>query len=919
VTATIRGSTYTLTEGVAGVYSRDIPTAGLPLGLYNVTIGISHDYLLSQSLSVEISVKGYASVDLSITPSPVLNQYNVTFDFTITDTYGNALTGFDYYLDFAGIYNTSGISLTHKISWEVDPSFIPGSYWLNLTVQSILILRTTHNVSIGVQGIVAAQILQPSPGALFAQGDNINFVVHVRDNETSFITGATVTLYLHGSTYPLIETSEGIYELTVTTTTLPLGEYSAQITVSGAFMETQQLAIGFDIIGDATVRVQTNPSVLLNYENATFTISVEDQNGNPINEYNYMIDFGGVYSISGSSDYFRLHLTFIPALIPDSYILNVTVSGPHIPTSSTSIQLDVKSQLNATVVSPVENSTFVQGTDTILFNVTMLDMLDNVMEGGSVSVLIHDSFFVLTDHSNGTYSRVVSTSGWAAGIYNYTLSFSHPYLAQEYDIRETVEILAELDVQVEFMPIVPQQGDTLNITIEVTDKYGNPVPGLNISVIFQNEIIQAQETTQVGEYFVAFVVASQGYGNYSISVTAEGLMCVTFPNQELAKIQVDVRAPQLALSVETFVPVFLISFFISFIGLVIYFRISSGLSITRGSQENLLKGLRKLDYLYGIIVGLAGLTIFHSYVSAGSGDYGLAVLESILLLGISLILYGIWLYRDAAASILHTQSISRRRMVAGLWHLLFVPIVISQIFDWGQNIEWLKFYVLDNTFALGELVVPTIMMTIFAAYISSIVIVVLNLYREVRKGISRLNEMAVLGTPPIVVEQECADLVETLSSSIRMKFFMFLVVLAGTTVLTMDFLRSYSLGVIVLMPVVFLLVIPYASSKVAKGLSRASGAMRSRREDERSLEEIADDLSKLEAVEITDKETIPDITPEEEDVTKKTESKLVSRLTKAEIIESLPQELKELMGMEELEKLTKAQLIELLPVEDEDS
>ncbi|MHA2352563.1 MAG: hypothetical protein ACXABX_05535, partial [Candidatus Thorarchaeota archaeon] len=222
VTATIHGSTYTLTEGVAGVYSRQVPTAGLPLEQYNVTLGILHDYLLSQSLSLELFVKGYASVDLSVTPSPVLNQHNVNFNFTITDAYGNPLSGFNYTLDFAGVYSKSGTSMTHKISWTVDPSFIPGSYWLNLTVESNLILRSTHNVTIGVQGIVAAQILQPSPGALFTQGDTINFVVRVRDNETSFITGATVILFLHGTTYPLIETSEGIYGINVTTTNLPL-------------------------------------------------------------------------------------------------------------------------------------------------------------------------------------------------------------------------------------------------------------------------------------------------------------------------------------------------------------------------------------------------------------------------------------------------------------------------------------------------------------------------------------------------------------------------------------------------------------------------------------------------------------------------------------------------------------------------
>ncbi|MFW9864264.1 MAG: hypothetical protein ACFFET_18410, partial [Candidatus Thorarchaeota archaeon] len=919
VTATIRGSIYALTEGVAGVYSRDVPTAGLPLGQYNVTIGISHDYLLSQSLSMELYVKGYASVDLSVTPSPVLNQHNVTFDFTITDTYGNPLTGFDYYLDFAGVYNTSGTSMTHKISWEVDPSFVPGSYWLNLTVQSVLILRTTHNVSIGVQGIVAAQIMEPLPDSTFAQGDTINFIVRVRDNATSYITGADVTLYLHGTTYPLTETSIGIYEINVATSALPLGVYSAQITVSGDFMETQQLTRSFDIIGDAIVRVDTDPLVILNYENATFTIAVEDQYGNPIGDYDYNIDFGGQYSISGTSDYFKLIWTFIPQLTPSAYVLNVTISGPHIPTSSTTLPIDVKSQTNVTMLSPIVDTTFVQGTDSIEFRTDLRDMLDNVMDGGSVSVLIHDSFFVLTDLGNGTYTRVVSTAGWAAGKYNYTLMFSHPYLAEESTVRGTVEILAELEISVEFFPEVPQQGELLNITIDVADKYGNPVSGLDITVTFQNNQKQPVETDQSGTYFVSYVVALQGYGYEDIAVEAEGVMCVAFTSPDLATVPVIVAVPQIALTVESFGPLFMISFFISFIGLLIYFRISSGLSLTRGSQENLLRGLRKLDYLYGAVVGLAGLTIFHSYVSAGAGNFGLAVAESVLVLGISLILYGIWLYRDATSSILATQNIGRRRMVLGLWHLIFVPIVIIQIFDWGRNIEWLKFYVLDNVFHLGELIVPTIMMTIFAAYLSSIVIVVVNLYREISKGLSRLNEMAVLGTPPIVVEQECVDLVENLGSSIRMKFFMFLVVLAGTTVLTMDFLRSYSLGVIVLLPVVFLLVIPYASSKMAKGLSRASGAMRTRR-PEKSLSEIADETTEIPASMDVEEYEIPEVDEDiatKEEVADEPAAKPKTRLTKAELIEKIPDELKELMGMEELERLTKAQLEDLLPSEED--
>ncbi|MFX1265133.1 MAG: hypothetical protein ACFFH0_07115, partial [Promethearchaeota archaeon] len=203
-------------------------------------------------------------------------------------------------------------------------------------------------------------------------------------------------------------------------------------------------------------------------------------------------------------------------------------------------------------------------------------------------------------------------------------------------------------------------------------------------------------------------------------------------------------------------------------------------------------------------------------------------------------------------------------------------------------------------------------------YVSSIVIVVVNLYREIRSGLTRLNEMAVLGTPPIVVEQECVDLVEKMGSSIRVKFFMFLVVLAGTTVLTMDFLRSYSLGVIVLLPVVFLLVIPYATSKMAKGVSRATAAMRARGAEKRSLTEIADWGSKIAPLpEEAEIEPPEEEVPEPEIESEEVETRPKTTRTKKEIIDLLPDEMKELMGMEELEKLTKTQLEELLSPEEE--
>ncbi|NHI89313.1 MAG: hypothetical protein EAX87_07305 [Candidatus Thorarchaeota archaeon] len=925
VSVTIHGSSYTLNEGISGIYTRNIPTAGFPLGQYNPIIRVVHTYLDTQELSMIISLEGYADVKLSYSPFPVQNKIDVTFNFTVTDQYGNPLSGFNYSLDFAGVYNQTGTASSYRLSWTVDPSFTPGKYFLNMTLNGTYLLHSVFSFSIDVQGVVSASILTPTDYAAFSQGDPIQFTVHVQDELFFNITGADVELDLLGSTFALTETSPGIYIVTISTTQLSLGEYTAKITASQGFMDTYTAYVHFSIIGSAHIAVITNPTVVLNYENVTFDISVLDQWGNPIYVFDYTFDFGGVCNVSGTSTSSLKSWQLLPDVVPGAYALNVTVSGAHFPTETLIVDVYVRSDTIASVLSPLNNSQYVQGTDDILFTLNLEDMLGNVMIGGDVSVLIHDSFYILSDLGNGTYSIVVSTDGWAAGLYNYTLMVAHGFLSQDATIRGSVEIFADLVFGIEYSPKEPVKGEYVNITIEVTDTYGNPMSGLSVYVTFRNHTEMATETAQKGTYFTRFVVAGEGFGDSTIDVGAEGVRCN--PGVGSVNAYVVVPAPQLTMDPQSFGFLALGSFLISFLGLLMYFKISSGLSITSGSQEQLIRGLRRLDYLYLGVVGLAALTVSHSYVSAAAGNYDLAVLESVLLLGISLILYGIWLYRDATSTILQSQAVSRRRMFLGLWHLIFVPFVIMQLFDWGRHIEWLNFYVLRNVFHLGELELPSIMLTIFAAYISSIVIVVVNLYREISKGLSRINEMAVLGTPPIVVEQECVDLVEKLGSSIRTKFFMFLVVLAGTSVLTMDFLKSYSLGVIVLMPVVFLVFVPYVSSKMAKGITRVSSSRRERHTDDKTLVEIADGTvdsdTSFDAKPYYDseKEIKPseiEIPPLEEETEEEQieESLELQKLTKKELIERLPEKVKESIGLDELKKLSKDQLKALVQLEE---
>lgn len=204
------------------------------------------------------------------------------------------------------------------------------------------------------------------------------------------------------------------------------------------------------------------------------------------------------------------------------------------------------------------------------------------------------------------------------------------------------------------------------------------------------------------------------------------------------------------------------------------------------------------------------------------GDYAGALILTVVLLGASVLLYGLWLYRDAVSSVMVTGSLNRKRMLAGLWHLFFVPVVIVLILIYGTEINWFKYYMIDQAFVIGEIRVPVIMTTIFTAYLSSIFIVVVNLYREVSKGLKKLKKMEDANTPASILKDERDTMVNRYSSSIRIKFMMFLIVVGAAAATTMNFLQSYELGIIVLMPIAFLVVIPFISSKIVKGINKAT-------------------------------------------------------------------------------------------------
>ncbi len=386
------------------------------------------------------------------------------------------------------------------------------------------------------------------------------------------------------------------------------------------------------------------------------------------------------------------------------------------------------------------------------------------------------------------------------------------------------EVFGNLTFFVSFSPEEPIQGQPLLVSVEVYDIYGNPVPDLDVIISMMNmPPMVAMPTGQIGEYDILIpqVPLTEGYGLINVTVEAFGEFVI--PSNMIAQVYIDPATPDFSqISLEVIGLGIGASFFLSLIGMVIYFRISSSMRVDDKSKEGLKKSVRNLDRLYLVIALASGIGIVSSYGMYQSGEYGLALVLTVALLGGSVLLYGLWLYRDAMSAVLVRGALSRKRMVLGLWHLVFVPVVILMILIYGVEINWFEAKIIDQSIAIGDLSIPTIMTTIFAAYLSSILVVVVNLYREVSKGLKKIVMMEDAGTPTGVVEDEKTTMVGRFSSSIRIKFLMFLVVVGATTVMSMDFLASWELGIIILLPVAFLVVIPFISSKIIQIFSRIS-------------------------------------------------------------------------------------------------
>ncbi|MHA2206597.1 MAG: hypothetical protein ACXABC_12115, partial [Candidatus Thorarchaeota archaeon] len=484
---------------------------------------------------------------------------------------------------------------------------------------------------------------------------------------------------------------------------------------------------------------------------------------------------------------------------------------------------------HSTIISS-ESNTISQGDQTTMVH-TLVDWLGRPVSDATVIFYVKALSYTMQEGTPGVYSALVTTSGWAPGEYNYTVSVHHDDIETSEGIEGALIVTGQLEFDITFLPNEGTQNQPLEVLIAVQDIYGNPIPNLEVYVILMNiPPLLAPQTDVIGTYqaIIELIPSTEGYGGFSVNITAQGEF-VEGTETATETVTILPAVPDFAMSAESIGLGAGLSFLLSLVGMFVYFRIASSTRIDEDSVVGLQQSVRRMDRIYILMVLASGVGLVASYWYYIEGALGLALVLTVALLGGSVLMYGLWLYRDAVSAVLIKGALSRRRMLLGLWHLVFVPVVIVMILVYGIGINWFRAYIIDQPFTIGGITIPAIMTTIFGAYVSSIIVVVVNLYREVSKGIQKIRKMEEAGTPRDIVEEEKSSMINRFSSSIRIKFLMFLVLVGATTVMSMEFLQSYQLAIIVLMPVLFLVVIPFLASKILQVLSRVSGLATSRR------------------------------------------------------------------------------------------
>ncbi len=785
-----------------------------PMGVVNFSLVINHELydIWEEYYANALIVRSTLGITIH-TRDIVMQNSTFSANITVTDSLGARVPDATVAVSLGETKYAATYQNTQYRLLIPNIALSPGSYLVNASADHTFSEHTAYALAVFRLETDEINIAKDMP-AVLEQDERFTGWLNISDIFGNPIHGALVRMISGNHELTLEELSPGCYFLNATPS-LSIGNHAFDIFVEQEFIQgvvfgDVQIVITGDLVPEVPELPPVDGGSLFNV-----TVFIYDMYGIAPGDAWVTIGIDGrnVTATQLSTGRFR-------ALLNATYAAgdwNFTVYYGSVYSHEGKKVYDLRVYSDPIIRASSSNDWIIGQGNSTTIEVHIEDWLHIAVEDASVNLLVRGTTYTLAHVGEGLYQRELSTVGWPYGAHTYYIAVDHEFLYQA-QISGNLTVIAKPSITITPSSQSPAQFDSLVVTIEVKDLYKNPVTGLMVMVGLSDYSLVAQETA-IGVYSATIDLGNIHHGSWNITVSTEGALSVEAKGEY--PIFVNVYIPSFSLSAYEVSVASGLALLLSFIGMILFVKVASVVTTAPRKSDDVTRSIAQLDRIYGIIVVASGALFIHSWILYLAGTYIYALVESVILLGASVLLYGIWLYRDAYSSILLRGSLSKRRVALGTLHLVLVPFIVFLIFYYGYQLETFQQYVVEvQHIIVGGIDVIPLEATVLATYLSSIVVVVISFYREIRKGLNRIDSMISSGTPKNVVDEEQALLIGRTGSSIRIKFLMFLLILGATTVMQLDFiLKNYSIAAIVLIPVVFLVLIPFVSSRIVRGIS----------------------------------------------------------------------------------------------------
>jgi hypothetical protein len=801
-----------------------------PIGIVSFSLVVNHELYDVWEQYYPNALVVRTTLDVAVYTKEIVMQ-NSTFsaNITVADSLGARVPDATVSVSLGGTDHAATYFNTQYRLSIPNIDLAPGAYLVNVSVNHVF---AEHIASVLASfRLLTDEIhIDKNMPAVLEQDQRFTGWLNISDMFGNPMHGAHVMMTSGNHQLTLEEMAIGCYFLD-TTATLNVGNHDFEVSVDHEFIQGMIFDhVQIEVLGDLIAEVPPIPPVnggdLFN-----ITVFINDIYGPAPSDAWVIIEIDGKNVTAAQLSIGRYRAELNATFAAGDWKFTVYYGSGFSHGGKKEYDLRVYSDA-AVIISSSDGWTVGQSNSTMV-EVHVEDWLHTPIEDAMVNLLVRGTTYTLGHVGDGVYRRQISTVGWPYGVHTYYIVVNGEYLYQA-QISGNLTVIAKPSITIRPSSSSPAQFDSLVVTVEVKDLYKNPVTNLQVVVTLSDHTLVAEEVG-IGVYSATINLENIHHGWWNISVFLEGNLSARASSQY--PIYVNVFVPGLdALGVSEVSFAAGLSLLISLIGMVLFVKVSSVVTTAPSRGDDVSRSISHLDGIYGIVVVASGALFLHSWVLYTDGAYIYALIESVILLGASVLLYGLWLYRDAYSSILLRGRIDRRRVALGMWHLFLVPFIVFLIFLYGEPLEAFEQYIMEvQHIVVGDISIVPLQATVLATYLSSIVVVVFSFYREIRKGLNRISSMIASGTPKNVVDEEQALLIGRTGSSIRIKFLMFLLILGATTVMQLDFLKNYSMVAIVLIPIVFLVLIPFASSRIVRSIPGMT--KRPVRDDEENYDE----------------------------------------------------------------------------------